>query len=260
MNKVIIQLFFLTCINYLIYAQNSNEVSITHVGHACFLITTSHNTKIVTDPIRFFGYEIPDNYIADIVTVSHNHGDHNAVNAVSGKPNIFYGIDKNGREPFQEFVQINETVNDVKISNVSSNHSPPAYSPQLNSIFIFEFDGIRIAHLGDIGLILTQEQLKKLGVIDILMIPVGGKFTVSLEDADKIVNQIKPRIAVIPMHYRTRTTEFLPNTVDDFIKGKKNVEIISGNTYKPDLEKNYIHMKYVVFNPINCFGSAKIGR
>ena len=249
MNRLFVFLF--VCFSIIIQAQDSGEVSITYIGHACFLITTSHNTRIITDPIDKFGYHVPGNITVDIVTVSHNHGDHNAVKTVPGKPEVFYGIDKNGKAPFQKFIPINETYKDVKISNVCSNHSPPKHSPELNSIFIFEFDGIRVAHLGDIGLILTEDQIKEMGTIDILMIPVGGKYTVSLEDADKIVDQIKPRIAVIPMHYRTETAKFLPNTVDDFIKDKKNVEEIFGNTYKPLLKKNNAGMKYIVMRNYN---------
>lgn len=239
-------IIFFVCLSIMLNAQNKSDISITYFGHSCFLISTSRGTNILTDPVDKFGYHIPDNINVDLVTVSHNHADHNAVNSVPGKPKILYGIDKNGKAPFQKFMQLNETYKDVQINNISSNHFPPAHSPELNSIFVFEFDGIRIAHMGDIGLILTEEQIKKMGTIDILMIPIGGEYTVSLGDADKIIEQIKPVIAVIPMHYKTETTGFLQFTVDDFIRGKTDFVEFCGNTYKPLLNKNTAGMKYVV--------------
>ncbi|MFH1196491.1 MAG: MBL fold metallo-hydrolase [bacterium] len=234
------------CFGIILHAQNQNDISITYFGHSCFLISTSRGTNILTDPVDKFGYRIPGNIIIDLVTVSHNHADHNAVNAVPGKPKILYGIDKNGKAPFQKFLQMNEAFKDVQISNVSSNHFPPAHSPELNSIFVFEFDSIRIAHMGDIGLELTEEQIKKMGTIDILMIPVGGEYTVSLGDADKIIKQMKPQIAVIPMHYKTESTGFLKYTVDDFIRDKADFVEFCGNTYKPFSNKKSTGVKYVV--------------
>jgi L-ascorbate metabolism protein UlaG (beta-lactamase superfamily) len=245
-SKTVIILFSVltTCL----FAQHSDQPTITWYGHSCFLITTSQNTKILTDPVDKWNCCIPKDCIPDVVTVSHNHADHNAVKAVSGKPKLIFGIDKNGRQPFQKFVQADENVKDVKIYNVSSNHFPPKHSPALNSIFIFEFDGIRIAHLGDIGLVMTEAQVKKIGPIDILMIPVGGEYTVSLAEVDKIIMQLRPRMAVIPMHYKTDTIHFLPHSVDDFIRGKDNVERIAGNTYRIDLTNRGESMKYIILN------------
>lgn len=236
-------------INCELIAQKPGEVLFTFYGQACFMMTTSQGTRIVTDPMKLDGYPLPEDLTADIVTVSHNHRDHNYVEAVKGKPAVLYGLKgKAGDDLHHVFVPLDEKIKDVRIFNVLSNHFDPNVSPVSNTIFVFEFDGIRVVHLGDIGTLLSAEQLKKIGTPDLLMIPVGGKYTVTLPQADSIVAQLKPRIAVIPMHFRTDAAQFLPTTAEDFLKRKPNVERIAGNSYLLDPAKKGAGMKYMLLD------------
>lgn len=253
--KNILSFLLLTfvAITSLAYAQENDEVSITWFGHACFLIATTQNTKLLTDPIDIEGYEIPKNIKPDVVTISHNHRDHCAVEAVPGSPKLIYGKTSKEIGPERKCIDVNEEFKDIKIYNVCSNHFKPEVSPVLNTIFVLEFDGIRVAHLGDLGVTLSEKQIEQIGEIDILMIPVGGKYTVSLAEADTIISQLKPKLAVFPMHYRTEVADFVPNTVDDFLKNKSNITKITGNTYtfnpqQPPKEMKYIVLDYVAAN------------
>ena len=232
-----------------LHAQKAKEVTFKFFGHSCFLITTSQGTRILTDPMKIEGYPIPENLTADIVTVSHNHFDHNYVEAVKGKPRILYGMEgKVGDEKNHKFIPISETIKDVKIFNVFSHHFHPDINPAGNSIFIYEFDGLKVAHLGDIGTVLNADQIKKMGKVDVLMIPVGGKYTMTLSEADSIISQLKPEMIVFPMHYKTDAASFLPVTADDFLNGKMNVERIKGNIYSISVKEVVTEMKYILLN------------
>lgn len=223
----------------------AREVTFQWFGQACFLIVTSESTKIITDPVEMGGYKIPKELIPDIVTVSHEHSDHNKVDAVSGSPIILRGLASGGKE----VVRIDQKVKGVRISTVASYHDNSQGAQRgLNAIFVFEFDGIRAAHLGDLGHILSDEQVKAIGEVDILMIPVGGKYTISGEDAEKVVAQLKPKMAVIPMHFKTDAAPFLPDSGEDFARGKENVKKISGNSYRLDLNNPPRKCEYIILN------------
>lgn len=220
-------LFLLTTTN--INSQDLLQATIEWYGHSCFLMTTSQGTKIITDPVNKWYPRQP--HQADVVTVSHNHGDHNAVQIVWNNPIILYGKTREEIDPEQKFIKIDETIKDVHIYNVNSNHFKPDHSPSLNAIFVFEFDGLRICHMGDIGRVLTQEQIDEIGAVDILMIPVGGYYTVEIAEADYIIAQLNPKI-VLPMHYRNDVVDFVPNTLDDFLKEKANIKRLNSAELK----------------------------
>jgi L-ascorbate metabolism protein UlaG (beta-lactamase superfamily) len=230
-------------------AQKPLQATFTFYGQACFMITTSQGTRIVTDPMLLDGYPLPKDLTAEIVTVSHNHRDHNYVKAINGKPRILYGMEgKTDDASDHKFIAVDEKIKDVRIYNVLSNHFDSDLNTTRNAIFVFEFDGIKVVHLGDIGTLLSEEQLKKIGNADVLMIPVGGKYTVTLEDADFLVSQLQPKLVVFPMHFRTEAAKFLPATAEDFLKGKSNAERIKGRTYKLDLSSRLPAMKYVLLD------------
>lgn len=164
-------------------------MKITWHGHSCFKIVTK-NTIIVTDP---FGKDIglkPLRCEANIVTISHDHYDHNNFSTLKGSPFI---ADSPGEYELKE----------IAILGVTSFHDTKEGEERgLNTIFIMKAEDIRICHLGDLGQKeLTSEQLEKLGEIDILMIPIGGVYTIDSERAVAIINQIEPKI-VLPMHYK----------------------------------------------------------
>jgi L-ascorbate metabolism protein UlaG (beta-lactamase superfamily) len=92
-----------------------------------------------------------------------------------------------------------------------------------NTIFCFALDGIRVCHLGDLGHVLSQDQMKSIGAVDLLFLPVGGRYTIDAAGANEVMRQLCPAVAV-PMHYQTSALSFDLDPVDGFLKGKAQVE------------------------------------
>jgi len=160
---------------------------ITWLGQSTFIIKGEHT--LVTDPYGSMLGDLPKNLSADVVTVSHGHADHNNVAAVGGNPLV---IDHLGQVTSEGYaIHGTPTFHDDEGGQKRGN----------NIVFTIETEGIRICHLGDLGHVLTKEQLAEIGSVDILMIPVGGFYTIDAEHAVEVVNQINPKI-VLPMHYK----------------------------------------------------------
>ena len=219
---------------------SGKTIKIRWFGQSGFLVTTSGGTKIVLDPANFKGYKMPDDIIADIIVISHEHMDHNVINFDSTNAVIFHGTD----EKCSMVNIFDTTINDVKLYSVSSFHSPGG--ERSNAIFVFEFDGIRMVHLGDIGTTLTKEQIEAIGPVDILMIPVGGYYTIAAPEADSIVNQPNVKRLVLPMHYKTEAFDELPGTVDMYLVGRDNVKRLDSNEIVIDLSSPGTKREYVV--------------
>ncbi len=183
------------------------------LGHASFLITSDNGTKIITDPYktneRLTYGEIKES--ADIVTVSHGHSDHNNVAAVRGNPQVV-----------QQAAPVE--VKGIKLRGIPTYHDDTKGSQRGdNIIFCFEVDGIKVCHLGDLGHPLSQKEIAGIGSVDILLIPVGGNYTIDARVATEVANKLKPGV-VIPMHYRNdRCSAFPVAEVGEFLEGKKNV-------------------------------------
>ncbi len=191
------------------------------LAHASFLIITNNGTKIIFDPYKSgsfggtFGYKAIKES-ADVVLTSHQHDDHNGVTDVLGSPKMFKDT---GHFTFK----------DIKITGIASYHDTSKGTARgKNVIYVIETDSLRIAHLGDVGHELSESYLKQLGKIDVLMIPVGGYFTINSKVATEVMNSIKPPIT-IPMHYKTGAIDFPIVTVDEFLKDKKNVKRINSS-------------------------------
>ena len=201
-------------------------------GHASFLITTSKNKMILTDP---YNEELPYNKITDkpdYVTVSHDHFDHNAVELLEGSPEV---IKKSSG--FED--------DNISVEGISVYHDDAEGDKRgENIIFVIDTDDFKIAHLGDLGHDLNNKQLSKLKNVDILLIPVGGNYTIDAKRAKKIVDEIDPKI-VIPMHYKTDILDFPITGVDEFLSyfEKKSVEIING----PEVEFDEIPSKQKLY-------------
>ena len=181
---------------------------ITWQGHSCFKIqdkTGSEGTTLVTDPFnKEIGLKVP-NFEADIITVSHQHKDHNNVKALRGNPFI---IDCAGEYDFKGFL----------VEGIDSYHDEKKGAERGNNIiYRIEIDNISVVHLGDLGQILDSTQLESLVGTDILLIPVGGTYTLDAKKAVEVISQIEPRI-IIPMHYKTKGLKMDLDGVDKFIK------------------------------------------
>ena len=163
-----------------------------HIGHAEFLIETESGVRIITDPYDASrGYPLQQ-ITADVVLVSHHHHDHDAVENVKGEPRI---IETAGR-----FTP--ET--DVKVTAVRGLHDDANGSKRGETLlFLIEAEGLRIVHLGDLGSALNAEQLDVLKNPDVLMIPVGGFYTIDAKQAKETAEQLGARV-ILPMHYKTQ--------------------------------------------------------
>ncbi|MEW6407269.1 MAG: MBL fold metallo-hydrolase [Patescibacteria group bacterium] len=174
-------------------------------GQSCFKIQTN-NTIIFTDPYQKEIGLTPPRTKANIVTVSHQHEDHNNVEAVADENTLV--ITTPGEYESKG----------VEICGIPSFHdSQEGKKSGANIIFIFETEGIRVCHLGDLGHLLTDEQLEKINGVDILFLPVGEGYTISVKETIKIVSQIEPKI-IIPMHYKIRGLKYKLSEVDKFCK------------------------------------------
>jgi L-ascorbate metabolism protein UlaG (beta-lactamase superfamily) len=164
-------------------------MDITYLGHSSFKIKTKTAT-VITDPfdsamvgLKYSGVE------GEIVTVSHAHRDHNATDKVSGIKKI---VDGPGEYEIMG----------VSIIGYPSFHDAKEGAERgKNTIYVIESDGLRLAHLGDLGHSLSDDLVNQMGAIDILMIPVGGKFTIGPKEAAEVVNKIDPYY-ILPMHYK----------------------------------------------------------
>lgn len=187
-------------------------MKITWLGHAAFLIETN-GLRVVNDPystaddrIRYQPISMP----ADIVTVSHDHFDHNFVTCLTGDPKVIKGAGQN-------------TVKGITIAGIDTFHDPSQGSERgENVLYIIEAEDLRICHTGDLGHLLSTAQVQALGTIDILLVPVGGLYTVNAEEAWQIVEDLSPSI-VVPMHFKTPSLDFPIAPVGEFLEGKDNV-------------------------------------
>lgn len=160
------------------------------LGHASFRIRGKGAT-IVTDPYdaSMVGLKFPKNIEADVVTISHDHNDHNAVSTIGGQAFVVGGPGE-------------YEIKGVHIRGISSFHDGVGGAKRgKNTIYHMEIDNLRLAHLGDLGHTLSSGDIEELGEVDILFIPVGGTFTIDAKAAAQIVHDIEPAI-VIPMHYQ----------------------------------------------------------
>lgn len=165
-------------------------MNFTWFGHSCFLITTDNGTRILTDPYDdTVGYPM-HTVNADIVTLSHDHFDHNHISMATGNPVVC------------RTAGVHE-VNGVRITGMPSYHDDAKGEKRgTNIIFLIETDGLRVAHLGDLGELPGADTLRQLDPLDVLLAPVGGVYTIGPRIAREIANRTHTRV-LVPMHYQT---------------------------------------------------------
>ncbi len=187
-------------------------------GHACFELQ-GKNVTIVIDPFKGIGIPEPK-AAADIVLCTHSHQDHNNVKAVMAKQG----------EALEGF-EGSKKIKGVTIRGIAAFHDDTKGSKRgKNSIYTFNLDGVQFCHLGDLGHELSAQAVADIGKVDVLFVPVGGYFTIGPETATRVCEQLKPKM-IIPMHYKMPklASTFDPlKTVDDFAKGKNNIDRMKG--------------------------------
>lgn len=211
----------------------AGKVTIRWHGQSFFEIESSKGTKIAIDPHAIEAFGRPE-VNADIILISHEHDDHNQVGVIgnASKARVIHGLKGMGRKV--DWNAIDEAIGDVHIRSVGVYHdSMEGMERGKNTVFIIEVDGLRIVHLGDLGHLLGDKDIKRIGPVDVLMIPVGGVYTLNGSEAKRVVAQLKPRLAILPMHYGTKTfSDLLP--VDEFIEDEKNVRTLGSSKFTVD--------------------------
>jgi L-ascorbate metabolism protein UlaG (beta-lactamase superfamily) len=187
-------------------------MDITWLGHSCFKLKGNHAT-VITDPYSpEIGYSLGKN-TARIVTVSHQHPGHSYAKGIGGEPKV---LERPGEYE----------IGGVLIIGIATFHDKEKGEERgKNTVYLLEIDEITICHLGDLGHVLTGEQVEEIDDVDVLLLPVGGVATINAATAAEVVRLIEPKI-VIPMHYQTPALKMELDPVERFLKeiGAKQVE------------------------------------
>src|SRR5258706_2119589 len=203
-------------------ASPAAALSLEWLGHSMFQITSSKGTRILTDPHGRGNLPAPA-APQDIVTTSHQHGPHSSVWMAKGTPVVLEGLTPGG----DNWNNVYTNIRDVSVYTVPAYHDKSqGLQRGKNAIFVFRVDDVCIAHLGDLGHELAPAQLKMMGKIDVLLVPIaGGFYTVTAGEAKEVVKQMRPKIAV-PMHYD------LDGVVGEYARGYPRVRQLSGPVLK----------------------------
>jgi len=194
-------------------------MDISWLGHSCFRLRGRHTT-VITDPYYpSLGYTL-GKPTANIVTVSHQHPGHSYVQGIGGEPKLV-----NGPGEYE--------ISGVLIIGITTFHDAEGGSQRgKNTVYLMEIDEVSVCHLGDLGHVLTTEQVEELDNVDVLLLPVGGLSTINASVAAKVVRQLEPK-AVIPMHYKTPAISWELEPVEKFLKeiGVKEVNSQSKRSF-----------------------------
>lgn len=198
-------------------------MKIQWLGHSCFLITAQSGVRVLTDPFNEqVGYPLPS-VAADIVTISHHHGDHDNIAVVKGQ---FAVYDAPGRFHLKG----------VDILGLATFHDAQQGAQRgKNTIFRLTVDGVSILHCGDLGHPLSPEQVAELGQVDVLLPPVGGHYTIDSAQALELMRALKPALT-IPMHFKTPVMGFPIRPVDDFLQAAGGGRRIASTEIELDVQ------------------------
>lgn len=213
-------------------------MKIKFFGHAAFCITSDDGIRIITDPYKPGCFDggikySPIDEQADVVTISHDHDDHNETD-IPGDP---------------VFVRSEEerTIKNITIRGLGVYHDTNEGRDRgRNILFKLSVDGMDVVHCGDLGHELNTEEIRALGNVDVLLVPVGGHFTIDAVGADKIIGALRPNV-VIPMHYKTEKCGFPIAPVEEFVTSKQ-VERVIGE-YEVTKDALPTSTKIVVLEP-----------
>ena len=194
-------------------------MQITWYGHSCFLLTSESGYSILTDPCDpETGYELHD-LVCNAVTISHEHHDHNCLAIVAGKPEVFRtpGEFRAGEIPVTAFTNYHD--------NEKGAHRGE------NIVFLYEIDGLKVLHLGDLGHMLSYETIKTIGDVDVLLAPIGGVYTINAKAATELADRLNAKV-LIPMHYKTPALHFDIEGLEPLLAANANrrVHHLNANT------------------------------
>ncbi len=202
-------------------------MKVTYLGHSCFLLEGSPGAgapavRVLTDPYQHGAYDggvkyRPLDREADVVTVSHAHPDHSFASGVPGKPVVVSAAGEH-------------RAGGVAIRGVAAFHDEARGSKRGKVVaFRFELDGWATVHLGDLGHLPDPAMVSALSPVDLLLLPVGGTFTLGPEEAGRAMELLSPRVT-IPMHYKTAGVDFPILPVEEFLRGREGVARLASST------------------------------
>ncbi len=201
-------------------------------GQSFFQLETATGKKVVFDPhaIPHFGRPLVS---ADLVLVTHPHNDHNQPEVLENfkdKPRVIEAVKTVGKGGTKtEWNAVDEKVGLIRVRSLGTYHDAVGGMQRgKNGVWIVEADGLVFVHLGDLGHELSPEQVKAVGKVDVLIVPVGGIYTLNGEQAKKVVDELKPRLFVIPMHYGVPGYDDLL-APDEFLSDFKDVTKLKTN-------------------------------
>ncbi len=201
------------------------KTKVTWYGQAFIAVEAGDGKRMVVDPFdqSFLKYPLPKGLTADVLLVTHEHGDHNNVGLIEGTPFILRS--EKGVGTF--------TKNGIKVVGTAVFHDDKQGKQRgKNTVYTFTVDGIKFCHVGDLGHTLSPEQAKSIGAVDVLFVPVGGFFTLDPSKVDQVIKALSPKI-VVPMHYKTGYTPDLPiQGPEAFLKNEKNVKKLGSASFE----------------------------
>lgn len=230
-------------------------LDITWHGQSCFVMRTPGGTTVLMDPVAYeIGYK-PPTVKADLVTISHEHPDHNNLKMVeiagsaAGGATVIRGLTESG-----DWAKVSQSVGDVSVSTVNTYHDDVQGKKRgKNAAFVYDVTlprggKRRVVHLGDLGQQLDEAQLAALKPVDVLLVPVGGHYTIDGKGADLVVDAISPRFVVMPMHYKTPSLSIKELAgVEPFLAGKADRTVkVDGNNVE------------IQFGPFNFKAPGKV--
>jgi len=194
---------------------SSGSVAIRWHGQACVTLISPGGVTVLVDPFdESIGHRLPE-VEPDVVVTTHDHYDHANVDGVRGRPRVLRGLTAEG-----QWAAIDETVGDVRIRTVGTWHDEVHGGKRgLNNLVLVDTGGMRIVHCGDLGHVLTDEQVQAVGQVDVLLIPAGGVYTLPPHEARTVIGQLAPRRAVIPMHFQTEPLALRLEPVEVLLRG-----------------------------------------
>jgi len=179
-------------------------ITVKWFGHSMWKIS-SNSISVITDPFADIGYKMQPVISADVILSSHDHFDHNNFDLISGNPKI---INTEGKFKYKG----------VEIQTFHTFHDDTQGSERGDNLLMkFEIEGRNFLHCGDLGHMLSDELIADIGIVDAIMIPIGGHYTIDELTAKKIVDKIKP-ILVFPMHYKTEVLDFPIKPVENYLQ------------------------------------------
>jgi L-ascorbate metabolism protein UlaG (beta-lactamase superfamily) len=217
-----------------------SPITVRWYGQSFFVIESSKGFRVALDPHLIPEFGRPVGVKPDVVLISHNHTDHSAIEALDNAKDknlrVIRGLKGLGLRA--DWNSVDETIGGVRIRSVGLYHDDmEGLQAGKVTAFILEMDGWRICHLADVGHQLTPAQLRQIGEVDVLMIPIGGVYTLNGSDAKKVVAQLKPREYVFPMHYGTRVfDDLLPAT--EFLDGQDKAKVAESDDNKVTLNRD----------------------